>query len=240
VEGLAFEQAFAAIFDFRSKLMRIVTILIVMTALLALGVGSPARAAVIFSFSGGNLQSAGNTITYGFQFTPVVNVTVDSLGYYDAGQNGLAAEGHQVGIWDISGDLLASTTVTTANSTLLGPVVNGGQCRFTSITGLNLLAGDTYVFGADSGSFNDFDTWYYGGTNISESPSLVRVSPVGYYYSFDFKSPNLTIDNTYAAGSFTAFATVPEPSTITLLGVGALGLLGYALQRRCGARACFI
>lgn len=200
---------------------------IVLTAsVLAIGTGmvgiSPAQAAsIVFSFSGGT-QFAPSGFTYGFQFTPVVDITVDSLGYFDQGQDGLNTP-HQVSIWNTAGTLLTSTSVNTANSTLQGAVVNGGQFRFTPITGSNLFAGNTYVFGALSSST---DTIYNRNTNISNAPSLATVSDIG-YFSTSNSFPNSTIGNSYGAGSFTANQTtttaVPEPFTIigTLVGGSA-------------------
>jgi hypothetical protein len=191
---------------------------------LALGTVS-ARADIIFSFSGGGANSQ-QQFTYGFHFTPVVDVVVDSLGFYDFGLDGLAA-GHRVGIWTSGGSLLASTTVTTANSTLLGPVVNNGQFRFTQIAGLHLDAGTDYVFGAAIEGASD--VWYAGGTNISFSPSLVTVSSTGVFTPGNFVFPNQTIGNRYAAGSFTASA-VPAPSGVILACLGVAGTFG--LRRR--------
>jgi hypothetical protein len=185
-----------------------------------------ANADIVFTFSGGT-QQAGQGDTYGFQFIPVVNISVDSLGFYDLGSDGLSAD-HPVGIWDATGTLLSSTIVTTGNSSLSGPVINGGQFRFTPIPAIQLSAGTTYVFGAQVGSLNDI--WYSSGTNISNSPSLVTVSSSGV---FDLTGnntlvfPTQSIGNTYAAGSFTA-SPVPEPSTLALLGLSALSFLAFS------------
>jgi hypothetical protein len=196
-------------------------------AVLACAFEAASFADVIFSFSGGTQQS-GQQATYGFQFTPVVEIEVDSLGFIDQGLDGLAV-GHRVGIWTANGSsLLASTTVTNADSTLEGPIVNGAQFRFAAIAPLVLYAGTTYVLGAAIEGAPDI--WYAAGTNISNSPSLVTVSSTGVYNLSPFAFPNLTIGNRYAAGNFTASAA-PEPASFILIATG-LGLLVFGLRRR--------
>jgi hypothetical protein len=46
--------------------------------------------------------------------------------------------------------------------------------------------------------------------------------------------PTATVDRSpaYFGPNFTLASPVPEPSTITLFAVGALGLFGYAWRRR--------
>ncbi|MDF1845201.1 MAG: PEP-CTERM sorting domain-containing protein [Rubripirellula sp.] len=212
-------------------MVRAIQLAVACVAVLVASAGQ-VQAGIIFSSIGGSPES-GQNYTYGFDFTPVQDITVDSLGFYDFGQDGLNAS-HRVGIWTTSGVLLTSTTVTTANSTLSGPVFNGGQFRFTPIAGLDLDVGTTYRFGA--AIEGAYDTWFFGGTNISESPSLALVSTSGFYASGDFVFPSSTVGNTYAVGSFTAVPTtaaVPEPSSLALFGIGAcVAGLGAARRRR--------
>jgi hypothetical protein len=183
---------------------------------------SASRAEVVFTGSGGGSQ-IGTGFTYGFRFTPVQDISVTHLGYIDVGQDGLSNP-HPVGIWNLSGSLLSSASVTTANSTLDGPVMEGNaRYRFTPIGPLSLDAGTTYVFGASSGAPSP-DGWYAGGSNISNAPHLATVSTIGYFNSGSFSYPDLTIGNTYNIGSFIA---VPEPA-----GLGLCAALGTMLMRR--------
>ncbi len=194
------------------------------------GASTLCRASTIaFDFSGGSANS-GQSYTYGFQFTPLVDLQIDSLGFIDAGQDGLLA-GHRVGIWNSGGTLLANTTVTTGNSTFAGAVVSGAQFRFTPITPLLVSAGVTYTIGAAVEMADD--EWYAHGTNINNAPALLNISD-GYYTSDLFAMPDRTIGNHYAIANFTATpasepgSEVPEPSTCVLAG---LGLSALALNR---------
>ncbi len=204
---------------------------LLLVTLLVLVTNSHTRADVIFSSSGGTATNS-QFATYGFQFTPVVDITVDTLGFYDANQNGLLVA-HNVGIWSSTGTLLTSASITTANSTLSGPVFNGGQYRFTNVSGPVLSSGATYVFGASiEGAL---DNWYFGGPNIAFTPALATVSSIGYYTFGDLLFPVNTIGNTYAAGSFEAHAALaapagtPEPGGLAL--IATLAVTGGALMR---------
>jgi eukaryotic-like serine/threonine-protein kinase len=81
--------------------------------------------------------------TFGWKFSPTVDIEVTKLGCYDAGRDGLARP-HRVGIFDAgSGRLLASVTVR-PKSTL------GGFFRWESLkTPLVLKAGRSYLAGTE-------------------------------------------------------------------------------------------
>ena len=198
----------------------------------ALGPSVSLAASVPMFNSSGGIAFAGQTSAYGFQFTPTANIVVDGLGFFDADADGLVAA-HGVGIWTTAGVLLASITVTTGNSSLLGPTVNQGQFRYANIADLALTAGTTYVLGAQTAGL---DTWYSFGSNLSPS-SLVNVAANGMYNpSSGFLVPTQSVGDQFAAGSFTAHeaeATVPEPQTAALVGLGLLAAV-LSGKRRVG------
>src|SRR4051812_33929566 len=80
----------------------------------------------------------------GWQFSVDAPITIDGLGLFDVNPAGLA-ESHQVGIWDNSGTLLASTTVT-SGSTFITSASNAGDWLFADIAPIVLVPG-TYVTG---------------------------------------------------------------------------------------------
>jgi hypothetical protein len=202
---------------------------LVLAGTVALFAAASAEAAPIFSFSGG-IDQAGQVQTFAFDFTPVQDITVEALGFFDSGQDGLASP-HRVGLWTLGGTLLTSATVTTANSSLSGDVVNGGQFRYTPIAGVNVLSGVTYRLGA--AIEGAADVWFAAGVNISASPSLATVAPTGFFSLSAFAFPNQTIGNRYAAGNLLASPTaVPEPSSFFLFGTGAAGLIAAVRRRR--------
>jgi DNA-binding beta-propeller fold protein YncE len=96
----------------------------------------------VTSVTGGSLFRFNNQgFTVGYEFTVSQTVTVDSLGFYDEGNDGLVTA-HDVGIFDLCGTLRASGTVAVGT----GSPLNGGY-RYVSITPVVLAAG-TYRIGA--------------------------------------------------------------------------------------------
>jgi hypothetical protein len=187
-----------------------------------------------FSSSGPQLFIPGGSYSYGFQFTTLTDIAVDSLGYLDNGQDGLAAS-HEVGIWNSAGTLLFSTSLSTG--TLAGPVLANSQFSYSAITPLFLAAGDTYTIGAES---DPSDNWIYdpSGTQTSSAPSLLTVSSGGFYItSGGFAEPTNTFGNHYDIVNFTAVeagSATPEPSSLGLAVVGLGGVLLAVFRKRGG------
>jgi len=76
-------------------------------------------------------------------------ITVNALGWWDQSPETPLAASHQVGIWDLGGNLLASTTVATGD-----PLT--GAFRYAAIASLALTGGTSYLIGgSDTLADND-------------------------------------------------------------------------------------
>jgi hypothetical protein len=117
-------------------------------------------------------------------------------------------------------------------------------------TGINYLSGSFsgLTFGFSGGTVATLTASDPPGTILfssSYSPSFPLSSPTGASFTFSGVSPALgivqssnrmhsTIGSFGATGSgtFSATASTPEPSTMAIAGLGALGMIGYSLRRR--------
>ena len=161
----------------------------------------------------------------GWTFQPTTAINVNALGAFDylmSGQSSL-----RVGLWDASGNLLASQTVSADGGTV-------GQSHYESIAPLLLLAGETYYVAAysASGSLSAVvvtpDVEPNGYATMSPE---IQLGQVAYGSGTGFSFPGTTAGNSgYAiiAPNF-EFQAVPEPSTLALFGVG---IMGWFVARR--------
>jgi hypothetical protein len=135
--------------------------------------------------------------------------TINSLGFVDVGNDGIAGS-YQVGIWDASQTLLASTTVTPSS-----PLING--FRYAPITPVNLPNNSTFTIGALLPT-NPSDPWLeaqflvlgagYTGAGFGQfQPSATLVYP------------GTLVNNSYVVVN-ASDVIVPEPGSLGLL-VGA-------------------
>jgi hypothetical protein len=207
-----------------------VKVLVVLAALVAFVWVAPAAQAstIAANFDNTTGLNLGNpAFTLGWSFTPTVDITVTDLGLFDSGQDGLV-ESHQVGLWNSSQTLLASTTVASGTSATLDD-----KFRFASIAGINLFAGQTYFIGALFLTPNDPLIFPGNATNFVTASDISflnaqfvdgntlmfpggSIGETGAYFG-----PNFRFDS----------ATVPEPASVLLFGTGLAPLVRRVNRR---------
>lgn len=177
--------------------------------------------------SEGNVGAPGLDFTGGWTFNVNSQITVDGVGFWDQGSNGLLAN-HDVGLWTSAGGLLASATVTNA-STPVASALNTGRWLFTAISPVTLSPG-TYVVGA---------TLLAGGDENHFSDAIVTTGTVlipevsfgegrlrhGGGAVLQFPS-QLNANGGFYGGTLRTAVAVPEPSAFFYGGVLFL-LAGY-------------
>ena len=170
----------------------------------------------------------GNNINIiGWQFKVNNNFSIDALGYFDLSGNSLTGS-HDVALYSAqTGNLLASTSVTSTD-VLLGQA----PFRFRHIGTLTLEAGLSYILAATVG--NDPYTADVGGTafsGLSWNPNLTFGGDV-----FDSSNQSLptvwtSLESADVTGGFGPnLLQVPIPGTVYLLGSGLAGL--SAIRRK--------
>jgi Domain of unknown function (DUF4082) len=190
----------------------------------------PIQAAAVYDFASAPIMFGEANVTVGFKFTANKNLTVNALGFYDDNQDGLITS-HDVGIYDLSGTLLTSTSVASGTNVGLD-----GKFRYSSISSFNLNSGQSYII---AGLANGQDGYTYGNVGstiqgLTIDPAI-SISPLAslflYAPNFTFPTENFGYD-LYPMVNFKYDlpSQVPLPAAFPLLGIG-LAFLG-GMQRR--------
>ncbi len=200
---------------------------------LLLGFAVQAKAGLILDFTGGITTTETGDNTYGWSFSVSSPITVSALGFWDEASHTLAYS-HQVGLWNSSQTLLASTTIT-SSSTPVSSVSGEGQWLFNTLSTPVTLQAGTYVIGAN---YNDDST----DLIRAKTDSPITASGVTYIKSLyvlntGFSIPTENVDysyNSYFGPNLeaTSAASVPEPGTLVLASMGFLGLAGCHWLRK--------
>lgn len=166
--------------------------------------------------------------TLGSEFTATTDEYVTAIGVFDSDQDGLA-DSYDVGLFASDGSSLATTTV---DSGTTDPLVD--QFRYSSITPVELIAGQTYYVGALYLTGDDNVFFPGQASNFATNPGITFDSAT-FAYGGTLAAPTAA----YSGGpgffgpNFLVSA-VPEASSLvnTLAAISALALCALFAARR--------
>jgi hypothetical protein len=155
----------------------------------------------------------------GYEFRVNDDIAVTHLGVYDHGANGLAVS-HEVGLWTLNGQLLASATVQAGTVETLT-----SSFRFQAIPLVHLSEGVEYVVASTTpiGDPIAFSSTYVNPEEVTWIRARTREGD-----SFHFAG-GTNVNRGYFGGNF---MFVPEPCTIVLMASGMVALVRRRAKRR--------
>ena len=175
---------------------------------------------VNFSETDGNGWNVAN-LTRGYTIDVTQPFAISALGVFDSGGEALY-NNHIVSVWNASGALIASVTVPAGTG---GELVN--QFRYAPITPVILAAGDYTVgvyYPTSTQGFMDLgDPGIFNISDVAVNPAF---SILGYEFAHPgYADPAHDLTDEVNFGADFLITQVPEPSTLALIGLGAVALL---------------
>jgi hypothetical protein len=185
----------------------------------------PARAAAI-DLTQVEFEYDSSAWTLGWKFSVTGSTSVEALGVYDSGQDGLTGPA-QVGLWLASGGApLVQTTVPAGTSATLN-----GYFRFAPVTATGLTPGVEYIVGAHLDG--DLATSLFGGNGLVDPRVTVidsRYSTPGSGFGFpEWTDPG--VEGSAFLGANFQLTPVPLPTAAWLFASGMAGLAAWRRRR---------
>ncbi len=203
-----------------------------LAVLVTILLSQPCRAQESPAITGHNQSSRVSGIawnlTEGWRFTANSDIQVMRLGVWDLSSDGLNTS-HDVGLWDPSGNLLASGTVAAGTA---GALIN--DFRYVSIAPVDLEAGHEYLIGALYVP-SPMDNFLAGDSSntFTSDPRITWRNHVRYSALPDAPLTFPSEEGGIYAGAFGPnFTFTPEPATLTLLALGGMAMMARRRRNR--------
>jgi hypothetical protein len=209
--------------------------LVLLAALFPSGLAASSTPAVSFTGLNASDTFPGGAFSLGFEFSTNSAIDVTALGFFDAdlvnptyvGLDDCTGCG-EVGIYNSTGTLLVSTTVTTSGTQV-------GDFIYATVPTTLLAAGQDYFIVAETGN----STYTFDTTGFSVNPNIDYIQDA-YTNGASLAFPTDTDDITAADGGgifgpnfeeTAATSPVPEPASVSLVAL-ALGLVAFCANRK--------
>lgn len=196
-----------------------------------------AQAAPLFDFLDADQSGISDRFqdtTLGYTFSLTGDITVDGIGLFDFGSDGLSSA-HEVALWDTGMNLIIGPVILNPGSPTASsePSASGlGSYIYEAIGPLVLGAGD-YVLGASYLPANgNKDPVEFMPDSVSAAPNAVfGIGVFGSSNGVNVMFPSIPGGgNNYFGPALrisSGVPTVPEPVTLALVVIGLVGTLGF-------------